>query len=101
MRDDWNSGDPFPEHLLTEPLLDLMVSLVMLGPAEATNEDLEPGRGSEGPLNNPSPECRRAQDAKRDIQVPFSLPLGDILCCPGRPAVAAALHKAEHHNAHK
>jgi hypothetical protein len=34
-------------------------------------------------------------------QFPFRLALGDSLLCRGRPAVAATLHKAERHGAHK
>ena len=32
------------------------------------------------------PECRRAQDAKRDVKSPFRLPLADSLCAPAHPA---------------
>ena len=51
MKDDPNRArpDPLPEPRITEPLLELTMSLVMLGPAEAANEELEPGPGSKGP----------------------------------------------------
>ena len=40
------------------------------------------------------PECRRAQDAKRDVQVnPFALRSATTFCAPVRPAVGAGLDK--------
>jgi len=40
------------------------------------------------------PECRRAQDAKRDVQVtPFVLRSVAAFCAPVRPALSAGLDK--------
>ena len=40
---------PIPEALTAEPLLELSMSLLILGPAEAANDDLDPGAELNGP----------------------------------------------------